>query len=313
MKKPFNIQNNIPLAPYTTYKIGGPAQFFVRVASLEELSLAIRWAKAQGLSLRFLGGGSNLLISDRGVNGLVITLAAHEPNFLESGVKVGAGYGLSKLVNDSVKQGLQGLEWAAGIPGQVGGAVRGNAGAFGGWIANNITAVEVYNTQAERLEVFKKEDCHFDYRDSIFKRRPELLIWSATFSLTSADRESLEKIAKEHRHYRREHHPTLPSAGCVFKNVPVNEVMGRAPELWSAAQLARAVSGQEVAAGFIIAQAGLAGYAVGPVQVSTQHSNFLVNRGGATAQEVHQLISYIQETIKRVYHLELVPELAFWE
>jgi len=313
MKKPFNIQNNIPLAPYTTYKIGGPAQFFVRVASLEELSLAIRWAKAEGLSLRFLGGGSNLLISDRGVNGLVITLAAHEPNFLESGVKVGAGYGLSKLVNDSVKQGLQGLEWAAGIPGQVGGAVRGNAGAFGGWIANNITAVEVYNTQAERLEVFKKEDCHFDYRDSIFKRRPELLIWSATFSLTSADRESLEKIAKEHRHYRREHHPTLPSAGCVFKNVPVNEVMGRAPELWSAAQLARAVSGQEVAAGFIIAQAGLAGYAVGPVQVSTQHSNFLVNRGGATAQEVHQLISYIQETIKRVYHLELVPELAFWE
>ena len=313
MKKPFNIQNNIPLAPYTTYKIGGPAQFFVRVSSLEELSLAIRWAKAQGLSLRFLGGGSNLLISDRGVNGLVITLAAHEPNFLESGVKVGAGYGLSKLVNDSVKQGLQGLEWAAGIPGQVGGAVRGNAGAFGGWIANNITAVEVYNTQAERLEVFKKEDCHFDYRDSIFKRRPELLIWSATFSLTSADRESLEKIAKEHRHYRREHHPTLPSAGCVFKNVPVNEVMGRAPELWSAAQLARAVSGQEVAAGFIIAQAGLAGYAVGPVQVSTQHSNFLVNRGGATAQEVHQLISYIQETIKRVYHLELVPELAFWE
>ena len=313
MKKPFNIQNNIPLAPYTTYKIGGPAQFFVRVSSLEELSLAIRWAKAQGLSLRFLGGGSNLLISDRGVNGLVITLAAHEPNFLESGVKVGAGYGLSKLVNDSVKQGLQGLEWAAGIPGQVGGAVRGNAGAFGGWIANNITAVEVYNTQAERLEVFKKEDCHFDYRDSIFKRRPELLIWSATFSLTLADRESLEKIAKEHRHYRREHHPTLPSAGCVFKNVPVNEVMGRAPELWSAAQLARAVSGQEVAAGFIIAQAGLAGYAVGPVQVSTQHSNFLVNRGGATAQEVHQLISYIQETIKRVYHLELVPELAFWE
>jgi len=275
MKKPFNIQNNIPLAPYTTYKIGGPAQFFVRVASLEELSLAIRWAKAEGLSLRFLGGGSNLLISDRGVNGLVITLAAHEPNFLESGVKVGAGYGLSKLVNDSVKQGLQGLEWAAGIPGQVGGAVRGNAG--------------------------------------IFKRRPELLIWSATFSLTSADRESLEKIAKEHRHYRREHHPILPSAGCVFKNVPVNEVMGRAPELWSAAQLARAVSGQEVAAGFIIAQAGLAGYAVGPVQVSTQHSNFLVNRGGATAQEVHQLISYIQETIKRVYHLELVPELAFWE
>jgi len=313
MKKPFNIQNNIPLAPYTTYKIGGPAQFFVRVSSLEELSLAIRWAKAEGLSLRFLGGGSNLLISDRGVNGLVITLAAHEPNFLESGVKVGAGYGLSKLVNDSVKQGLQGLEWAAGIPGQVGGAVRGNAGAFGGWIANNITAVEVYNTQAERLEVFKKEDCHFDYRDSIFKRRPELLIWSATFSLTSADRESLEKIAKEHRHYRREHHPILPSAGCVFKNVPVNEVMGRAPELWSAAQLARAVSGQEVAAGFIIAQAGLAGYAVGPVQVSTQHSNFLVNRGGATAQEVHQLISYIQETIKRVYHLELVPELAFWE
>ncbi len=311
MKLP--IQQNIPLAPYTTYKIGGPAQFFIRLSSLEELSQAVDWAKERGLPLRILGGGSNLLISDNGVNGLVIALTAQTPVFTEARVKVGAGYGLSKLVSDGVMRGLQGLEWAAGIPGQVGGAVRGNAGAFGGWIADNIHIVEVYNTQTNKLEIFNKADCHFGYRDSLFKRRSELLIWSASFNLTSADRTSLESIAEDHRRYRREHHPILPSAGCVFKNVPVDQVVERAPELWSAAQLARAVNGQEIAAGFIIAQAGLAGYAVGPIQVSTQHSNFLVNQGGATAQEVHQLISYIQKTIQQRYHLELVPELAFWE
>ncbi len=313
MNEPLAIQQNIPLAPYTTYKIGGPAQFFIRLSSLEELFLAVDWAKERELPLRILGGGSNLLISDKGVNGLVIALTAHGPVFSEAGVKVGAGYGLSKLVSDCVARGLQGLEWAAGIPGQVGGAVRGNAGAFGGWIANNINIVEVYNTQTNKLEIFNKADCHFGYRDSLFKKRPELLIWSVSFSLISTDRASLESITEDHRRYRREHHPTFPSAGCVFKNVPVDEVAEQAPELWSAAQLARAVNGQEVAAGFIIAQANLAGYAVGPMQVSTQHSNFLINRGGATAQEAHQLISYIQRTIKQRYHLELIPELAFWE
>jgi len=311
-QQPEFVQENVRLAPLTTYQIGGPAQFLAKVNSLEELTRSIDWAVAANLPINFLGGGSNLLISDQGVAGLVITLAAPEPIFIDKTVEVGAGYSLSKLVIAVIEQGLSGLEWAAGIPGQVGGAVRGNAGAFGGWLADSIVEVTVYNTKTKRTEIIAVEDCHYDYRHSIFKDRPELLIWSVKLALKSGSKAELQKIAEEHRDYRRQRHPLLPSAGCIFKNPSVDEVTKNAPDLYQAAQTAGAIGRGEVPAGFIIAQAGLAGYSIGPAQVSLQHSNFLVNNGGATAEQMRQLINYIQTEIKRRYNLELIPEVALW-
>jgi UDP-N-acetylmuramate dehydrogenase len=311
-QQPEFVQENVRLAPLTTYQIGGPAQFLAKVNSLEELTRSIDWAVAANLPINFLGGGSNLLISDQGVAGLVITLAAPEPIFIDKTVEVGAGYSLSKLVIAVIEQGLSGLEWAAGIPGQVGGAVRGNAGAFGGWLADSIVEVTVYNTKTKRTEIIAVEDCHYDYRHSIFKDRPELLIWSVKLALKSGSKAELQKIAEEHRDYRRQRHPLLPSAGCIFKNPSVDEVTKNAPDLYQAAQTAGAIGRGEVPAGFIIAQAGLAGYSIGPAQVSPQHSNFLVNNGGATAEQMRQLINYIQTEIKRRYNLELIPEVALW-
>jgi len=311
-QQPEFVQENVRLAPLTTYQIGGPAQFLAKVNSLEELTRSIDWAVAANLPINFLGGGSNLLISDQGVAGLVITLAAPEPIFIDKTVEVGAGYSLSKLVIAVIEQGLSGLEWAAGIPGQVGGAVRGNAGAFGGWLADSIVEVTVYNTKTKRTEIIAVEDCHYDYRHSIFKDRPELLIWSVKLALKSGSKAELQKIAEEHRDYRRQRHPLLPSAGCIFKNPSVDEVTKNAPDLYQAAQTVGAIGRGEVPAGFIIAQAGLAGYSIGPAQVSPQHSNFLVNNGGATAEQMRQLINYIQTEIKRRYNLELIPEVALW-
>ena len=311
-QQPEFVQENVRLAPLTTYQIGGPAQFLAKVNSLEELTRSIDWAVAANLPINFLGGGSNLLISDQGVAGLVITLAAPEPIFIDKTVEVGAGYSLSKLVIAVIEQGLSGLEWAAGIPGQVGGAVRGNAGAFGGWLADSIVEVTVYNTKTKWTEIIAVEDCHYDYRHSIFKDRPELLIWSVKLVLKSGSKAELQKIAEEHRDYRRQRHPLLPSAGCIFKNPSVDEVTKSAPDLYQAAQTAGAIGRGEVPAGFIIAQAGLAGYSIGPAQVSPQHSNFLVNNGGATAEQMRQLIDYIQTEIKRRYNLELIPEVALW-
>lgn len=311
-QQPEFVQENVRLAPLTTYQIGGPAQFLAKVNSLEELTRSIDWAVAANLPIHFLGGGSNLLISDQGVAGLVITLAAPEPIFIDKTVEVGAGYSLSKLVIAVIEQGLSGLEWAAGIPGQVGGAVRGNAGAFGGWLADSIVEVTVYNTKTKRTEIIAVEDCHYDYRHSIFKDCPELLIWSVKLVLKSGSKAELQKIAEEHRDYRRQRHPLLPSAGCIFKNPSVDEVTKSAPDLYQAAQTAGAIGRGEVPAGFIIAQAGLAGYSIGPAQVSPQHSNFLVNNGGATAEQMRQLIDYIQTEIKRRYNLELIPEVALW-
>ncbi len=311
-QQPDFIQEAVRLAPLTTYQIGGPAQFLARINSLEQLAQAIDWATDAKLPIHFLGGGSNLLISDQGVAGLVITLESQTPIFNKEVVEVGAGYSLSKLVIDCIDQGLAGLEWAAGIPGQVGGAVRGNAGAFGGWLADSIVEVTTYNTQTKQAEVITIEDCHYSYRHSIFKERAELLIWSVELALKSGDKDKLRQIAEEHRAYRRQRHPLLPSAGCIFKNPAVDEVARLAPELLQAAQSAGAVGRGEVPAGFIIGQAGLAGYSIGPAQVSPQHSNFLVNNGGATAEQMGQLIKYVQAEIRNQYNLELIPEVALW-
>lgn len=310
--RPNFIQDNVALAPLTTYQIGGPAQYFARVGSLNELSLAVQWAKANGLPVHFLGGGSNLLISDDGVTGLVISLTAQTPQFIGEIVEVGAGYSLSKLVADSLERGLAGLEWAAGIPGQIGGAVRGNAGAFGGWMADHIVEVAAYNSLTNQLERFDLSACQFSYRHSLFKGQPELLIWSIKLSLTAGNRDDLQKIAQEHRDYRLSRHPRLASAGCVFKNLVADEVAIKAPALLAMAQTAGAVGRGEVPAGFVIAQAGLAGHAIGSAQVSSQHANFLVNNGGATSQEMRELIGYVQSEVKRQYNLELIPEVARW-
>lgn len=311
-QQPQFIQENIRLAPLTTYQIGGPAQYLAKINSLAELAEAVQWAEANNLPIHFLGGGSNLLISDQGVAGLVVTLESLEPDFIGQIVEVGAGCGLSKLVNTCIEQGLAGIEWAAGIPGQVGGAVRGNAGAFGGWLADSILEVTAYNITTKQTEIIAAGDCHYGYRQSIFKDRAELLIWSVKLVLKSGDKNELQRIAEEHRAYRRQRHPLLPSAGCIFKNPAVDEVARRAPELLQAAQLAGAVGRGELPAGFIIAQAGLAGYAVGPAQVSLQHSNFLVNNGGATAKQMKGLIEYVQAEVKSQYNLELIPEVALW-
>ena len=311
-QRPGFIQESISLASLTTYQIGGPAQYLAKVDSLAQLAEAVQWAQANDLPIHFLGGGSNLLISDAGVAGLIITLASPEPIFTGETVEVGAGYGLSKLVTDCVDRGLAGLEWAAGIPGQIGGAVRGNAGAFGGWLADSLVAVTAYNAKTGQVETITVKDCQYSYRHSLFKDRPELLIWSVRLALKPGDKDELQKIAEEHRAYRRQRHPRLPSAGCVFKNVSAEEAAQLAPELWQAAQSAGAVSRGEVPAGFIIAQAGLSGYSVGAAQVSPQHANFLVNTGSATAAEMRRLIDYIQAKIKQDYDLDLIPEVAFW-
>lgn len=311
-QRPEFIQENVRLAPLTTYQIGGPAQFLAKVNSLEELTQAIDWAIDGNLPIHFLGGGSNLLISDQGVAGLVIALTAPEPIFTDKAVEAGAGYSLSKLVIACIDHGLAGLEWAAGIPGQVGGAVRGNAGAFGGWLADSIVEVTAYNTRTKQTEIIAVEDCHYAYRHSVFKDRPELFIWSVKLALEIGKQAELQKIAEEHRAYRRQRHPLLPSAGCIFKNPTVAEVARLAPELLQAAQSVGAVGRGEVPAGFIIGQAGLAGYSIGPAQVSPQHSNFLVNNGGATAEQMRQLIEYVKTEIRHQYNLEFIPEVALW-
>jgi len=201
MKEFSGIRKNVPLAPYTTFKIGGPAKYFYEAKSKEDLVKAIKAAKETGLPFFILGGGSNVLVSDKGFDGLVIKLQATsyklpQPRQAKRGgqatkIVADAGVLLSKLVDESARAGLTGLEWAVGIPGTVGGAVRGNAGAFGVSMSDVVKNIRNY----------------------------EDVILSVELELKKGDREKSKKMIKEYLEYRDKRHPLeYPSAGCIFKN-----------------------------------------------------------------------------------------------
>ena len=189
-------RKNILLKKYTTFKIGGPVKYFFEAKTKKDLIEAIKAAKKLKLSFFILGGGSNLLVSDKGFNGLVIKFG--EP--------------LSDLV-------LKGLEWASGVPGTVQGAIHGNAGAFGKSMADNVKSVEVLNLNDLKIKKLNNKDCKFGYRDSIFKKQKNLIILSAEMELKKSNKKEIEKKAKEYLKYKKETQPlSFFSAGSIFKN-----------------------------------------------------------------------------------------------
>ena len=254
------IKTNIPLKNYTTFKIGGKAKYFFEAKTKKDLIKAITSAKKLKLPFFILGGGSNLLVSDKGFNGLVIKF----------------GQPLALYVS-------KGLEWAAGIPGTIQGAVYGNAGAFGKSMKDVVERVEVFDVDTEKIKIFKNKDCQFGYRDSIFKKKKNLVILSVKIK---SGKSNLKKI-KEYLNYRKEHHPQLPSAGSVFKNV------GETP------------------AAILIHQAGLTGKKIGDAQISEKHSNFIVNLGKAKAKDVLKLIKLVKKKVKERFKINLEEEIQY--
>src|SRR4030042_435298 len=207
------IQKNIPLAPYTTFRIGGAARFFCEAKSEEDILEALKFAKEKSLPVFVLGGGSNVLVSDKGFDGLVLKISNFKFQISNLRIICDSGCLLGKIVNESVKAGLTGLEWAAGIPGTIGGAVRGNAGAYGGCMADAVESVRVLEI-ANLFKVrpfpsssgavgipqgrtFRPHDCQLAYRDSIFKQNPNLIILSVKLKLEKGDRAESERRIKE--------------------------------------------------------------------------------------------------------------------
>lgn len=281
------IKKNVELAPYTTFKIGGPADYFLEVKEKEDLIKAIKTAKEFKLPFFVLGNGSNLLISDKGFRGLVMKINFSDVETLDSEIKCGAGVLLGRLVDMSTKLNFSGSEWAAGIPGTVGGAVRGNAGAFDGSMEDMVKEVEVLDISTEaEIKKYSKRDCEFDYRDSIFKRRTDLIILSIVFHLERGEQKEIKESIARYLNYRRERHPLeFSSAGSIFKN----------PENFSAAKL--------------IYKCELAGKKIGQAQISEKHTNFIVNLGGAKAIDVIELINLAKQEVKNEYGVELQEEI----
>lgn len=279
-----------PLAPYTAMRVGGPADLLVVCRTTEEVVEAVRRARAAGVPWRALGGGCNVLVSDAGVRGLVIIHRADRTRIEADGtVWAEAGASVAALARETAARGLAGLEWAAGLPGTVGGAVVGNAGAFGGDVASVLVSVTLLEPDGEVTER-PATWMEFAYRESRIKRmgpenRPVVL--AAMFRLSPGDPAALAARMEEILAWRRTRHPSGATMGSTFKNPPGNH------------------------AGRLIEAAGLKGYRVGGAAVSELHANFLINTGSATAADVRALIRHIQAEVERQFGIHLEPEVEF--
>lgn len=304
---PEDLQQNIPLAPLTWIKVGGSAKYFTQTQSSDEIVRAVRWAREKDLSFVVIGGGSNVLISDDGFDGLVIRATDSDVQFNDTTVRTAAGANLTRMATLAGSKGLSGMEFAVGIPGTVGGAVRGNAGAFDGEMKDNVTSVTVLDENGNIVER-PKDDLDFRYRHSRFKTNGEIIL-SATMVLSKGNPKAIRDVVRKRLDYRRERQPlSSPSLGSTFKNVPVAQLAD--PDLETRYHFSAVAGRGTVGAGYIIDQLGLKGTTVGGAQVSKKHANFIINTGGATAEHVIMLMGIIQHNVQSVLKgLHLEPEI----
>lgn len=307
------LSQNIPLKKFSSFNIGGNASYFYEFNSKEDLrSVLLQWRDLgrEVNNIFVLGSGTNILFSDDGFDGLVmknnIKFIKREGNI----VNVGGGTLISDLVNFCTQNSLSGLEWAGGLPGTVGGAIRGNAGAFLGDTAQNIQEVESIDIDNLKIKTRNKDQCRFDYRQSIFKQGVEKkeIILSAKFKLKKGDREEIKSKTQERVDYRIDRHPLdLPNIGSTFKNVPLSRVSQKVKEEFSGSIKPDPFPVIPVAK--LLIGVGLKGKIIGGAMFSEKHPNFIVNFKNAKAQDVLGLVSLAKKEIKEKYNIDLEEEI----
>ncbi|WP_078554842.1 UDP-N-acetylmuramate dehydrogenase [Bacillus alkalicellulosilyticus] len=280
------VLENEPLANHTTWKIGGPADVMVEPDSIVDLQAIMTFLQEEKIPWRAIGRGSNLLVSDKGIRGVVIKLGENLSELTVDGeeITVGGGYSLIKLATVISKQGLSGLEFAGGIPGSVGGAVFMNAGAHGSDISKILKRAHILYEDGT-MRWIENEDMAFSYRTSRLQKEKGICI-EAVFQLKAGDREKIKEELQHNKDYRRKSQPwNFPCAGSVFRNPLPNY------------------------AGQLIEKANLKGHQIGGAQVSDMHGNFIVNVKDATAEDVLQLIQHIKDTVKNKFDVKMETEV----
>jgi len=304
-------QKNVSLKNLTTYKIGGPAKYFFVAKSKDELLLALKKAKQLKLKVFIMGGGSNLLVSDKGFKGLVIKISIDGAEVRGNEMTVGAGTDLTKLAYMASENGLSGLEWSAGIPSAtVGGAIYGHAQAFGTKMSDAVKSVDTLDLKTLKIKTFSKTQCKFSLKNSIFKKTKKYVIVSAILEMQQKDSKEVKKLIKEFLEYRRNSHPMkFPSAGSTFvnpqKKIKDKKLITKFPEL-----IAYNEKGT-IPSGFLVAKCGLAGKKMGGAQISEKHSNFILNIKGAKAKDVLALIKLAKQKVKKTFGITLETEVQF--
>lgn len=320
---PENIKENVSLKGYSTFKIGGLAKFFCTARSEEEVKKALDFAIENKLRVFVLGKGSNLLIADEGFDGLILKIEDSfvEINQTEEGTvaRLGAGNLFTKLVLDLARENISGLEWGAGIPATLGGAICNNAGANGKDMSESIRDVKTIEMkispekylESYELRTMTKDECDFSYRNSIFKKTKNFVILGATISLKRGESEEIQKEIQKNLDNRKLKQPLeYPNVGSIFKNPTLTEEQ-KDKLSRMCPQFENVCKNDIVPAGWLIEQVGLKGKKIGGVMVSEKHANFIVNTDEGSAEEVVILISLIKQKVRIKFGIQLHEEIEY--
>lgn len=267
-----NIKYNEPMKKHTSFKIGGPAECFIKAQKIEEIKEVLKLVKENKIPLKIIGNGSNLLVKDEGVKGIVLKIDIKKIEIQGNNVTVGSGVKLGELAQKLLREELAGFEFASGIPGTIGGAIRMNAGAHGSELKDIVKTVTYMDKNGEMHKI-KNEDAKFEYRNSRFSKEDNIIL-ETELELEKGNKEEIQAKMTEYANFRKEKQPIeYPSAGSTFKR------------------------GADFITAKLIDECGLKGYQIGGAQISEKHAGFIINKENATAEDVIKLIEYTKEQV----------------
>jgi len=308
-----NLQKNVPLRDLSNYKIGGRAAYFLDASNKKELIEGVKEFKKESPNgkIFILGGATNILICDEGFDGLVIHNNIKGIKRNGNDLTIGSMESMENVNQFAIANALSGLEWSGGLPGSIGGAVRGNAGAFGGEIKDSVKQVESLDLQTLEEKTRSANECEFSYRNSIFKKSAaQEFITYVTLTLVPSDQRKVQEETLNKIEYRKVKHPLeYPSAGSVFKNISFETIPQNLQSEWQ--PFIKTDPFSVIPAAKIIALAGLAGIKVGDAMLSEKHTNFIVNLGNAKATDVKKVIEIIKAKVKEKFGIDLEEEIMY--
>lgn len=304
--KTFQIQKNIPLAPLSTFKIGGKAKQYVKVGTIPQLQNVIAWAKKQKVPYKLFAGGSNIIFPDEDVDELVIHLLGGSWKWEGDTLIADAGVSLSSLVDESIEKGFMGLEYLSGIPGTIGGAAIGNAGAYGRSISDCIRYVEVFD--GIRVKRLIKKECAFDYRESIFKKE-SLVVSAVCLEFMRGDENNLRKLSTDIIQQRgAKYHPNICCPGSFFKNI-VEITLSRKSLIRIDQDV---IIGGKIPAGYLLGEVGAKGMKVGDIEIASYHGNLFINKGKGKASDVKKIAEILKKKVFEKFQIQLEEEVRYF-
>lgn len=299
------IQEYVPLAPFTTFHIGGIARRLISAETTEELIAARQYAQEEGFPWHIIAGGSNLIFTQDHLEAMVIHVATSNLSVTDNMITAGAGVPLAHVIEIAIGHELAGLEQLSGIPGTIGGAIVGNAGAYGHAIAEVVESVEVFDGQERRVLTW--EQCRFGYRHSVFKEQPLIVLQASLRFQPGKHQELFEHSRRIIRMREAKYHPGIKTAGSFFKNILVSSL---SEEQLSKIDQSKIIDGK-VPTGYLLDTIGVRSMRVGDIQVADFHGNLLINIGKGTAKDVKELSRQLKEKVRERFGILLEEEVRF--